>query len=72
MWIRKLEKRGTSMGVVLPPEVLDALAWERGDYLQIRMTDLGSLVLTRIDPLEISDRARGKLEPLPIIKIENN
>ena len=59
------------MGVVLPPEALDALVWERGDYICIRMTDMGSLTLTRIDPLEISDRARGKLEPLPIIQMQN-
>lgn len=45
--VRSIHRRGSGDCVVIPPRVLKALGWNRGDMVMLDRVD-GRLVLTRI------------------------
>lgn len=50
MWVRKVQAGATSKYVVLPPEALQALEWERGDHLVLWLQSPNQLIITKFDP----------------------
>lgn len=62
--ISKITKVGTSLGIVLPVNVLRAYKWQRGDFIIFGFSDDEQLILKR--PTEIELR---ELKPKPIIKM---
>ena len=62
MFIVKLNKQGTSLGITVPKEILKAYNWERGDYLVFGPESGEVLFLRRITPEEWQE-----LKPNPII-----
>jgi antitoxin component of MazEF toxin-antitoxin module len=60
MWVRVIGKTGNSVTLVLPSDALDALKWERGDFLAIKMSSKEELVISKFDPARISRQSSGK------------
>lgn len=57
-FITKLIKVGTSQGIVIPREILDAYKWERGDVLVFGFAGTEQLLVKRVSDVEIQ-----KLKP---------
>ncbi len=51
----KLVKVGTSLGVVIPSNVVRALGWERGDILVFGFAGTDQLVIKRVTDVEFQE-----------------
>jgi len=58
IFLTKLTKQGTSLGVIIPVNILNALHWERGDILVFGFSGVDQIFLKRITDLELE-----KLKP---------
>ena len=67
MWLRMLGLKGNSQCLVLPPEPLRVLGWERGDYIVVTMPSANQLLLTKAMFVSLPDRVLGASKPVPII-----
>jgi len=50
MWVRKIGVGGNSKSIVLPPQALEALGWEKGDHIVIFMHIKDNLIMHKFDP----------------------
>ena len=71
MWIRMLGKKGDSLAVILPSAAREAMGWEQGDYLYLRMASRDELLVTRFNPANLTDALRKSIEAEPIIDYGN-
>ena len=55
MWIRKIGSSGQAKVLVLPPKMLSALSWRRGDHLSLSVIGAGTVVLVKIEESRLSD-----------------
>ena len=55
MWIRKIGTSGAASVVVLPPEMLRALLWKRGDHVSLSVIGEGTVVLVKVSESRLSD-----------------
>jgi bifunctional DNA-binding transcriptional regulator/antitoxin component of YhaV-PrlF toxin-antitoxin module len=68
MWVRKLGRKGDGLGLTLPPEVLKAFGWERGDHLHIRCGHRNVLEIIKLNLAVLPDRVREALKPERVIR----
>ena len=55
IFITKLSKQGTSLGVVIPVEILNAYHWQRGDVLVFGFAGEEQLFLKRLSDKELKE-----------------
>jgi antitoxin component of MazEF toxin-antitoxin module len=70
MWIRKIGSSGQANVVVLPPEMLRALLWRRGDHLSLSVIGEGTVVLMKVEESRLSDSQITAAKALPTIEYE--
>lgn len=53
IYLTKIVKIGTSLGVVLPKEILAACMWDRGDYISFGVIAGPTLVARQLSDQEV-------------------
>ncbi len=63
IFITKIAKKGTSLGVIIPTEILNAYNWQRGDVLIYGFAGGDQIYLKRLTDMDIE---RMKPNALPM------
>ncbi|MCI0557318.1 MAG: hypothetical protein MN733_02405 [Nitrososphaera sp.] len=69
-FVRKIMRVGDSDVLVLPPQLMRGLLWERGDYILIHLSKESHVVLTKFELPELTDEIILMAERLPQIKYD--
>lgn len=64
----KVLKVGSSLGIVLPVEICEELNIHRGEFFAVRVTDVQTIFLRRINSVEFGDIGPVRDKNLPVIK----
>lgn len=69
MFLRILTEVGTSKGVLIPVQILRAMKWIKGDYIQVSVMATNKILLQKVDIARIPDSILELSKEIPIIKI---
>lgn len=70
MWVRKIGRTGDATSVILPPPMLRALGWSRGDHLDLAIIGEGTVVLQKVPESKLTDVIIAAAKPEAIITHE--
>ncbi len=70
MWIRKITSTGQANSVILPPPMLRALGWRRGDHLELAVIGEGTVVMQKVPEQKLTDAIIAAAKPEAIITHE--
>ena len=70
MWIRKISRAGQTNMLILPPPMLRALGWFRGDHLSLAVVGEGTVVIQKVPESKLTDQIIAAAKPEAIITHE--
>lgn len=63
IWIRKIGSTGAAFSVILPPKLLGALGWHRGDHLEIKVIGDNAITMQRVQEQKLTDEVINAARP---------
>ena len=67
IWIRKIGRTGDAISIILPPQLLGALGWHRGDHLEIKVIGDNAITMQRVQEQKLTDEIINAAQPERII-----
>lgn len=75
IYLTKVVRVGSSKGIIIPTNILNALNWQRGDTIIFILANPEQLIIKRVSDKDIHELKHGRIiegedgGPLPTIRI---